>query len=159
MFSPNKSKSIIAGTMTVLMCLAALPALAQRGPQAQGPGPRGPAPEMRAERAAKRAANRAAIAECAREVAGSQMPRPQQRPLLSRFDTLDANDDGFLDADELMAVQQSRIAEMMAQLDDDVDGLLSREEIEAVREARFARNQEMRRCVEEHRASPNAGQE
>ena len=154
---PYKTKSIIAGTMTVLMGMATLPALAQRGPMGPGPGPgaRGPAPEMTAERAA----NRAAMAECARDVAGSQMPRPQQRPLLARFDTLDANDDGYLDADELLAQQQSRIAEMMAQLDDNADGLLSREEIEAVREARFARNHEMRRCVQEHSGNPDDGQE
>lgn len=176
-----KTKSLWLGAAAaiVLAHTAALPAYAQdtdSGPrwrampghvtgQRPAAGNRGVMPQRGSERAGPRAMNRAAMTECMGEAGdrmGERMTAPARRgepggPLLGRFDTLDTNDDGYLDEDELLAGPRERMVDTFTQLDANADGLLSREELQTAREGQFERREELRRCIEEVREGSTAG--
>lgn len=70
-----------------------------------------------------------------------------------RFDTLDSNDDSFLDADELAAGRLAQAEERFARLDTDADGQLTQDELRAGRPERRAMGRELRDCIRESAGS------
>jgi hypothetical protein len=67
--------------------------------------------------------------------------------LAERFDTLDTNDDSFLDADELAAGQRERATAQFERLDADADGFVTAAELEAAHEEQMAQRMEHRDCM------------
>ncbi|MCA9099794.1 MAG: EF-hand domain-containing protein [Planctomycetales bacterium] len=85
-----------------------------RGPGNQGPGNRGPGNRGPAGRGPEGEARR---------------PGPERM-----FDMADANDDGKLDVDEMVAAHRKRVERLVEQADTNGDGALDREEFAAVAE-------------------------
>lgn len=98
--------------------------------------------------------DRAAMRECLQDA------RPDADPgfdLAERFDTLDTNDDGKLDTDELAAARVARATDTFGRLDANGDGVLVAEELQAARadmreQTRELRG-ELRECMQTTRAA------
>jgi len=67
--------------------------------------------------------------------------------LVSRFDTLDTNDDGFLSPDELAAARRELASANFARLDSNSDGSLSPEELRAGGVNRREMARDVRECM------------
>lgn len=90
--------------------------------------------------------DREAVIACVRETIADYDP---ENRLEAVFDTIDTNDDGYVDQLELSAWLEARAHALFDRIDTDDDGFISLEEAEAAHEAAINLRRVIRACIDE----------
>lgn len=93
--------------------------------------------------------DRDAVRQCVADATGDIVEERPDRE--TRFDTIDTNDDGFIDLDEAVASQTESATARFNNIDANGDGAITSEELTAALEARSELRDIRRNCVDEQR--------
>lgn len=90
-----------------------------------------------------------ALRACVADAIGEDVPERPDRATV--FSQIDANDDGFVNADELLAWMTEKATGRFNATDVDGDGAISKQEVITALEQRRERKRVRRDCVQDHR--------